>query len=131
MDGTSGALFTIFLSALLQHLKRCPPTCPQCLEPVYWSDALDFAIDSLSRYTVAQEGDRTLLDALLPFRSELRASASCRRAAQAAQRGAEATKSMKASLGRTVYVGGAEQWLGVIPDPGAWGLAAFFSGLSA
>lgn len=130
MDGTSGALFTIFLSALLQHLKRCPPMSTQCLEPAYWSGTLDFAIESLSRYTVAQEGDRTLLDALLPFSSELRASKDCKQAAVAAQRGAEATKSMKASLGRTVYVGGAEQWLGVIPDPGAWGLAAFFSGLA-
>lgn len=130
MDGTSGALFTIFLSALLQYTKRHTPTDMQSLEPAYWAEALDFGITSLSKYTVAKEGDRTLLDALLPFQSELKATGDCAKAAEAAQKGAEATKAMKASLGRTVYVGGAEQWLGVIPDPGAWGLAAFFSGFA-
>ena len=51
-----------------------------------------------------------------------------KRAAKDAREGADSTKGMKASLGRTVYVGG-EDWQEV-PDPGAVGLAAFLEGLA-
>ncbi|OAA43525.1 dihydroxyacetone kinase [Beauveria brongniartii RCEF 3172] len=75
MDGTSGALYAIFLNAL----------------------------------TLARSGDVA-------------------QAAQASRAAADATKGMKASLGRSVYVGGSgyEE----VPDPGAWGLACFFQGLA-
>ena len=39
-----------------------------------------------------------------------------------------ATKGMKASLGRTVYVGGSG--FEEVPDPGAHGLATFLTGLA-
>ena len=48
--------------------------------------------------------------------------------AAAAQKGAQGTKGMKASLGRTVYVGG--QGFQEVPDPGAHGLAELLLGLS-
>jgi dihydroxyacetone kinase len=51
-----------------------------------------------------------------------------KRATKDAREGADSTKGMKASLGRTVYVGG-DDWKGV-PDPGAVGLAAFLEGLA-
>lgn len=41
---------------------------------------------------------------------------------------AEGTKGMPASLGRAVYVGGSG--FESVPDPGAFGLASFFLGLS-
>jgi triose/dihydroxyacetone kinase / FAD-AMP lyase (cyclizing) len=41
-------------------------------------------------------------------------------AAASARKGAEDTKVMKASLGRAVYVGAEEEWMGMVPDPGAW-----------
>ena len=52
-------------------------------------------------------------------------------AAKAAEEATEATKHMKASLGRTVYVGGEEEWVGKITDPGAYGLKEFFNGLAS
>ncbi|KAK5009072.1 dihydroxyacetone kinase Dak1, partial [Cryomyces antarcticus] len=82
----------------------------------------------VGQYTPAKPGDRTLVDALYPFVGDLAQTGSVRSAAEAADAGARGTKGMKASLGRTVYVGG-EGWQGV-PDPGAHGLAEFLMGLS-
>jgi len=50
------------------------------------------------------------------------------KAAEAAQEGSKKTKDMKASLGRSVYVGG--EGFKTVPDPGAYGLAEFLMGLS-
>lgn len=83
---------------------------------------------SMSKYTPAKPGDRTLVDALVPFVEQLDASGDLSKAAAAADQGAKNTKGMKASLGRTVYVGGSG--FEEVPDPGAHGLAVFFNGLS-
>lgn len=83
---------------------------------------------SMSRYTSAQPGDRTLVDALAPFVDQLGATGDLSKAAQAADQGAKSTKGMKANLGRTVYIGGSG--FQEVPDPGAYGLAVFFSGLA-
>ncbi|QIW94935.1 hypothetical protein AMS68_000453 [Peltaster fructicola] len=129
MDGTSGALYAIFLNALAhgfrsQSIKSAQPATSQI-----WAKALSAAMHSLSKYTPAQPGDRTLVDALAPFIDQLNASGDVQKAAAAAEQGAENTKGMKASLGRTVYIGGDDY--GEIPDPGAYGLAQFFLGLAA
>jgi len=84
----------------------------------------------LGKYTPAVPGDRTLMDALVPFIDTLASSGNVKKAAEAATDGAEKTKHMKASLGRAVYVGAESEWIGKIPDPGAWGLQEFFSGLA-
>lgn len=94
-----------------------------------WSDALSSAMSSLSKYTPATIGDRTLLDALIPFVTELQQSRDLGTAVKAAADGAVATKGMRPGLGRTVYVGGEEEWMGKIPDPGAWGVKAFLEGM--
>ncbi|KAL1899903.1 dihydroxyacetone kinase Dak1 [Sporothrix stenoceras] len=128
MDGTSGALYAIFLNALVHALRQqssaaSGPTSPD------WAAALRQSCDTLSRYTPARPGDRTLVDALYPFVDKLAESGSSVKDAAAVSRaGAEHTKGMKASLGRTVYVGGSG--FEKVPDPGAWGLACFFEGLA-
>ena len=50
------------------------------------------------------------------------------KAAEAAKKGAEGTRGMEASLGRTVYVGG--EGFKDVPDPGAYGLSEFFLGFA-
>jgi len=82
----------------------------------------------LAKYTPAQPGDRTLMDSLSPFVATLKETGNAKKAATAAQKGSESTRGMKASLGRTVYVGG-EGWQGV-PDPGAHGLSEFLAGIA-
>ncbi|KAL2118393.1 hypothetical protein VTJ04DRAFT_8053 [Mycothermus thermophilus] len=125
MDGTSGALYAIFLNALVAALRA---QGQGEATPAVWAAALRESCDALSKYTPARPGDRTLIDALYPFVETLEETGDVRKAAEAAQRAAEGTKGMRASLGRTVYIGGSgfEQ----VPDPGAWGLASFFLGLA-
>ncbi|KAM0326111.1 hypothetical protein ACHAQA_006704 [Verticillium albo-atrum] len=126
MDGTSGALYSIFLHALITAIRnRLPgPTSPKT-----WASVLKQSSDVLSKYTPAQPGDRTLIDALYPFIEVLFSSENFKQAADAAMKGAEKTKGMHASLGRTVYVGG--YGYQKVPDPGAWGLAIFLGGLAS
>ncbi|KAI9743846.1 MAG: hypothetical protein M1818_002580 [Claussenomyces sp. TS43310] len=126
MDGTSGALYAIFLNALVHALRE--ESSAGEATPKVWAAALKQASQDLSKYTPAQPGDRTLIDALHPFVVTLSATGDLVKAAEASKKGAKGTKGMKASLGRTVYIGGSgfEQ----VPDPGAWGLSQFFLGLA-
>lgn len=125
MDGTSGALYAIFLNALVHALRTLPAGD---VFPALWATALQQSCDALSQYTPARPGDRTLIDALYPFVTVLASSNDLKQAALASHKAADETKGMKASLGRSVYVGGSgyEE----VPDPGAWGLACFFQGLA-
>jgi dihydroxyacetone kinase len=128
MDGTSGALYAIFLNALAHNIQSQSTSEPQFIQAGIWAKALENSLTALSKYTPAQPGDRTLIDALYPFISTLSHTGNPKMAAVAAAEGAQKTKSMKASLGRTVYIGG-QNWQGV-PDPGAYGLSEFLSGLA-
>lgn len=128
MDGTSGALYAIFLNALVYGLRAQSTSSPCPITPQIWAHALQSSLDSLGKYTPAQPGDRTLVDALHPFVESLAETENAKQAAEAARRGAEGTKGMRASLGRTVYVGGGG-WEDV-PDPGAHGLSEFLTGLA-
>ncbi|GAB7347234.1 hypothetical protein MBLNU459_g3334t1 [Dothideomycetes sp. NU459] len=129
MDGTSGAIYAIYLNALATGLRsQSASGGKQPADTKVWAKAAQSALQNLGKYTPAKPGDRTLVDALAPFVEQLESSGSLKKAAQAAQQGSENTKGMKASLGRTVYVGG-EGWQNV-PDPGAHGLAVFLSGLA-
>lgn len=132
MDGTSGALYAIFLNSLAHGLREqgTETGSKRSVDVELWATALRSSVAALAKYTPAKIGDRTLMDALLPFVQTLVEGGDVRRAAEEAAKGAEATKAMKASLGRVVYVGGEEGWLGKIPDPGAWGLKEFLAGLA-
>jgi len=125
MDGTSGALYAIFLNSLVHGLQK--QGSGQVTAKV-WANALLQSNDALSRYTPARPGDRTLVDALYPFVETLDKTGDIKQAAEAARKGAEGTKGMKASLGRTVYIGGSG--FEEVPDPGAHGLAEFLLGLA-
>jgi len=134
MDGTSGALYAIFLNALAAGVRAQSPTSSSAAAEVsenmqvgMWSRGLEAAMKALGRYTPAQPGDRTLVDALDPFVGTLSRTGNVQKAADAAAEGAKKTKDMKASLGRTVYVGG--EGFKTVPDPGAYGLAEFLLGL--
>lgn len=126
MDGTSGALYAIYLNALVHALGEQASAGEAT--PKVWGKALQQASEALGHYTPAKPGDRTLVDALHPFVETLASTGDVKKAAEASKKGADKTKGMKASLGRTVYIGGTgyEQ----VPDPGAWGLSEFFLGIA-
>ncbi|OAL33258.1 dihydroxyacetone kinase [Fonsecaea nubica] len=130
MDGTSGAIYAIFLNALAHGLREQDTGSSTTVDAKVWAAALKSSLQALGKYTPAVPGDRTLMDALVPFVDTLSSTGDVNKAAQAAKEGAEKTKSMKASLGRAVYVGAEDEWMGKIPDPGAWGLQEFLIGLA-
>ena len=129
MDGTSGAIYAIFLNALAAGLRDQDTGASKAVDPKIWAAALQAALKDLGKYTPAAVGDRTLMDALVPFVEELGKSGDVKKAGERATEGAEKTKAMKASLGRAVYVGAEEDWMGKVPDPGAWGLQEMLRGL--
>jgi len=131
MDGTSGALYAIFLNALVHGLHEQDTDASMEVSAKIWAKALQSSLGALAKYTPAAPGDRTLIDSLVPFVQELEKSGDIKKAAAASREGAENTKGMKASLGRAVYVGAEDEWMGKVPDPGAWGLAEFLDGLAA
>ncbi|CAK3801722.1 Dihydroxyacetone kinase 1 [Lecanosticta acicola] len=127
MDGTSGALYAIFLNALAAGLRE-QGNGNRPADAKVWANALDHAMKALSRYTPAKPGDRTLVDALAPFVEQLSSTGDVQKAAQAAEKGSRSTQGMQASLGRTVYIGGSG--FEEVPDPGAYGLSQFLTGLA-
>jgi dihydroxyacetone kinase len=127
MDGTSGAIYAIFLNSLTHSLRELSKPNVSA-SPEVWAIALERSLESLGKYTPARPGDRTLVDALQPFIATLSSTRNVKKAAAASREGAERTIGMEASLGRTVYVGG-HSWRDV-PDPGAWGLSEFLLGLA-
>ena len=130
MDGTSGALYSIFFNALTSYF-RTEGRPGQTAGIDFTTSALQAALKTLGRYTSARVGDRTVMDALIPYVEVLASSRDLKTAAQAAVDGAESTKRLLPRLGRTVYIGRQEEWLGKVPDPGAWGLSSFLAGLAA
>jgi triose/dihydroxyacetone kinase / FAD-AMP lyase (cyclizing) len=129
MDGTSGALYSIFFAALTAALAR--QASGSVLNFKAWVAAVSEALSRLQQATPARQGDRTLMDALEPFVRTLEKSdgtpTSLAVAVAQAKTGVEATKGMKASLGRSVYVE-ASNWEAV-PDPGAVGVLAILEGI--
>jgi len=109
MDGTSGALYAIFLNSLTHELRIQGSSSPGAVTSALWSEALTQSLEALEKYTPAQPGDRTLMDAFVPFVETLKKTGNTKEAADAAKKGADSTKGMKPRLGRTVYVGG-EGW---------------------
>ena len=131
MDGTSGAIYAIFMNALAYGLREVDAPTQTPADPKIWTAALESSLKDLAKYTPAQPGDRTLMDALVPFVQTLGKTGDVKQAAKAASEGTEKTKHMQASLGRTVYVGGESEFMGKIPDPGAYGLAEFLEGVAS
>lgn len=112
---------------------------PEAIEDAQEIDANAFAgmfeagLSSLRKHTKAQVGDKTLIDALEPAVTELRATAAqgfsipeCfEKAAQAAQKGAASTCNLVAKFGRAKYLG--QRTIGT-QDPGATSIALIFEG---
>lgn len=117
MDGTSGAIYAIFLNALAAGVRQQGGSGKEEdeekeMDAKMWGGALSAALQDLKKYTPAAVGDRTLMDALFPFVETLKGKGDVKEAARQAEEGAEKTKDMKASLGRAVYVGAEDEWRG-------------------
>ncbi len=118
MGGSSGILLAIFVAAMGARVG----------EPPDWVAALRAGVERLEDYGGARQGDRTMLDALVPALVVLEAGGDLAAAARAATEGAARTASIaKARAGRSSYVR-SDALLGVA-DPGAMAIAVAFDSL--
>ncbi|KAJ4346755.1 Dihydroxyacetone kinase 2 [Didymosphaeria variabile] len=140
MGGTSGALYSIFFSGFgggLQQAAGNNPNVSLSLDLI--SDALMQGLATMRKYTSAGVGDRTMMDALIPFVQSLHmgadqdAVAALNEAVDAARKGCESTTRLQSKYGRSTYVGAAqeagENEADAIPDPGACGVVAIVQGI--
>jgi dihydroxyacetone kinase len=118
MGGTSGALYCIFLTALAASLASEATV----------AKALQAALAQLCKYTRARLGDRTMMDALIPFIDTLNATGDAEQAIAKASEGVDGTKKMEAKLGRSTYLD--ESATNGVPDPGAYGLLILLQGMT-
>jgi dihydroxyacetone kinase len=120
MGGSSGVLMSIFFTAAGQKLEQGAGV----------ADALNTGLAQMKFYGGADEGDRTMIDALQPALTSLLAQPHNLQAAyDAALAGAERTcLSSKANAGRASYLS-SESLLGNM-DPGAHAVAMVFKALA-
>lgn len=120
MGGSSGVLMSIFFTAAGQKLEQGAGV----------AEALNTGLAQMKFYGGADEGDRTMIDALQPALTALLAQPENLQAAfDAAQAGAERTRlSSKANAGRASYLN-SESLLGNM-DPGAHAVAMVFKALA-
>ncbi|KAL6410536.1 DAK1/DegV-like protein [Ilyonectria robusta] len=127
MGGTLGAILGILLSAFASELRKA--SSRDGLSPALYSTALAAAAESLKHYTAAREGDRTVMDVLLPFADAFAKSNDFSGAVKIAADKAEATRFLKPRFGRATYVG--EDKEQELPDPGAWAMFEFLKGMES
>lgn len=128
MGGTLGAIFGILLAAFTTALKEAAPGVSSGADAAVYAQALARAVASLETHTPAREGDRTVMDVLLPFAAAFAATGDFHAAVGVARDKAEATRYLKARFGRATYV--AEAQGQELPDPGAWALYEMLNGMS-
>ncbi|KAK1449569.1 dihydroxyacetone kinase [Colletotrichum melonis] len=139
MGGTSGALYGVFVTALASGIIGTVGNNGLTITSL--SAALLHALNALKKVTAAREGDRTMMDALIPFVQVLSSSSNhCKNgevltrvgdAVLAAKDGSEATSKLSSRFGRSTYVGveDEDRSANEIPDPGAMGVVAIISGV--
>lgn len=122
MGGTLGAILGILLSAFSSSLRTLwaqkGPLNAQ--SPLLYATSLGSGVESLKTHTTAREGDRTVMDVLIPFADAFSKGGDFASAVAVAGEKAEATRLLAARLGRASYVGDASAHQ--LPDPGAWAM---------
>ncbi|KAF9460518.1 Dak1 domain-containing protein [Collybia nuda] len=124
MGGTSGALYSIFFSALAQGLQTQISDAETTVTPQIWGLALTSALTKLYTYTRARPPSRTLVDPLAAFVETFtkNPASNFATAVHGAVAAAEGTKNIEAKAGRSAYVEGDRLKEQQVADPGAWGV---------
>jgi triose/dihydroxyacetone kinase / FAD-AMP lyase (cyclizing) len=136
MGGTSGALYAVFFIALTSSICGVFQQRGVADFPAF-AEALQAALVSLEQVTAAREGDRTMMDALIPFVRTLASNTdvgyerALQLAVEAARAGCEATRIAESKFGRSTYVSAGDDLDRTkgMPDPGACGVVAIVEGL--
>lgn len=134
MGGTLGAIFAIFFSALHSGIQETLKRTHEEIETLSTQDILatssQIALQSLTRHTTAREGDRTVMDVIIPYVSALNDTHDIKTSLSVAHVAAKGTTLLKPKRGRATYVGIASDRVEFPPDPGAWALYEILRGLT-
>ena len=132
VGGSLGAILSILLTAFTNALSTSTlkSSDPQPVNAKTLAAAASAALENLKNYTSAREGDRTVMDVLIPFVEHFAKTGNLAASVKVAENKAQATADMKAKFGRATYVGdGMGEERGKIPDPGAYAVAVWLRGL--
>lgn len=130
MGGASGVLFgTVFISGIVKREER------NSLQLRDFAEIFSTALSSLKKRGRAKVGDKTMVDALEPavfaleesVKEDLDLTEGFEKAALAAEKGMEYTKTIKARFGRAKYFG--EKAIG-LQDAGATSVYIIFRAMS-
>lgn len=129
MGGTSGGLYSIFISGCLSGLlEEAKSDSDAEVDSTILSTVLNKGLDVLFKYTKAREGDSTMIDALEPFIRKFKdTNGDFTAAFKAAEEGMNKTAEYQAKFGRASYVGESST---KYADPGAVGVVEFLKGIS-
>ncbi|KAF1994885.1 dihydroxyacetone kinase [Amniculicola lignicola CBS 123094] len=130
VGGSLGAILSILVTAFTNALATSTLKDSKPLDITTLSSAALAALENLKHYTSAREGDRTVMDVLIPFISSLDSTKDFVKSVEVAKSKADETKNMKAKFGRATYIGddmGSER--SQIPDPGAYAVGVWLGGL--
>lgn len=129
MGGSLGAILGILLSAFTSALQDAVRSDGgRSASPATYARALAQAVETLKKYTGAREGDRTVMDVMIPFAAAFaQTGGDFAAAVRVAHDKAEGTRHLKAKFGRASYV--AEAQGQAIPDPGAWAFYEWVAGM--
>ncbi|KAH7067438.1 dihydroxyacetone kinase [Paraphoma chrysanthemicola] len=129
VGGSLGAILSILVTAFTNALSRATADGSKPLDIGTVAGAAAAALANLKNYTSAREGDRTVMDVLIPFINTLNESKDLGKAVKVAEESAAKTSEMKAKFGRATYVGDEGGERSRIPDPGAYAAGVWLSGL--
>lgn len=129
VGGSLGAILSILVTAFTNALSDLSLKDKKPLDISTIAAAAATALDNLQNYTAAREGDRTVMDVLIPFIRTLKDSQDFGKAVQIAQDSASRTAEMKAKFGRATYIAEDGSGRDRIPDPGAYAVAVWVRGL--
>jgi dihydroxyacetone kinase len=129
VGGSLGAILSILVTAFTNALHNLTIKDSKSLDIGTVAEAAGLALENLKNYTSAREGDRTVMDVLIPFVNTLVEAKDLAKAVKVAEESADKTSEMKAKFGRATYVGDDGGDRSKIPDPGAYAAGIWLAGL--
>jgi dihydroxyacetone kinase len=127
VGGSLGAILSILLTAFTNALSSSTTSSTLSINTVATSATT--ALLNLQNYTSAREGDRTVMDVLIPFINSLKETEDLGKSVAVAEKKAEETKDMKAKFGRATYISEDGSERSRIQDPGAYAVGVWLRGL--
>lgn len=130
MGGTLGAIIFIFLKAVINNVELLIEKNNNITPPDAFSESFIVGLETLSDYTKARVGHRTVMDVLIPFVESFAQDKDIVRSVKVAQEAAINTSKLRPKLGRATYVGNIDDKTDLPPDPGAYGIYEALSALA-